>query len=188
MVDRMSHSEFVNSSNMKAILRFSVLVICAVSIATADDIKPSRFAALQPRIVGGQRAADGQFPYQVSLRKVVNGRHMCGASIISQNFLLTAAHCTQSKNPEDLYAVVGTVNPNANTGIKYSLDKITPHEHFDPHSIFNDISLLRTTKKIAFNEYIQPIALPTKDTGANVQAFISGWGITAVNLLRQSIR
>lgn len=45
----------------------------------------------QSRIVGGQLAATAQFPFQVSLRYF--GSHICGGSIISENYILTAAHC-----------------------------------------------------------------------------------------------
>lgn len=172
-IDRMVHSP---SFNMTTII-FSVLAICSVLFVA--DTEQFGTPQLKPRIVGGDRATDGQFPYQVSLRKVQTGSHMCGASIITNRFLLTAAHCTQFEfaTPESLYAVVGTVYPSAiDTKYRYSLDKITPHEHFDSNTIYNDISLLRTAKKIVFNDYIQPIALPTKDTAGNVPAYISGWG------------
>lgn len=45
----------------------------------------------QPRIVGGQNAKNNQFPYQISLR--LNNFHTCGGSIISKNYIITAAHC-----------------------------------------------------------------------------------------------
>lgn len=44
-----------------------------------------------PLIIGGNEAKDGQFPYMVSLR--LYGSHMCGGSIISDHWILTAAHC-----------------------------------------------------------------------------------------------
>lgn len=48
------------------------------------------------RVVGGQNAAKGEFPWQVSLLK--NNNHNCGGSIISKNHILTAAHCVVQGN------------------------------------------------------------------------------------------
>ena len=43
------------------------------------------------RIVGGVDATDAQFPHQISLRFL--GSYICGGSIVSRNYVLTAAHC-----------------------------------------------------------------------------------------------
>lgn len=159
---------------MKAII-LCVLAISAVYCTVA--------VALKPRIVGGDFAKHGQFTYQVSLRNSRTKSHQCGGSIIAPNFLLTAAHCVQFEfsKPESLYAIVGTVYPSS-YGEKYALDRITPHKDFDSNKLINDIALLRTAKTIIYNEWVQPIELPTKDTPANLQAYISGWGITKVSV------
>lgn len=45
----------------------------------------------QGRIVGGEAAKFGEFPFMVSLLK--RSQHFCGASLVSERFLITAAHC-----------------------------------------------------------------------------------------------
>lgn len=48
------------------------------------------------RIVNGNRAASNQFPYQVSVRAIAGGNtSLCGGSVISAQFVLTAAHCAK---------------------------------------------------------------------------------------------
>lgn len=142
------------------------------SINFADDEKE-----LSPRIIRGKDAKDGQFPYQVSLRRRMNGQHFCGASIISTRFLLTAAHCTQGNAavPFLVYAVVGSVDRR--TGVSLTLNKITPHEKYDGDRLLNDISLIRTASEIIFSATIQPIALPTQNLPQpNTVVVTSGWG------------
>ncbi|WP_161939223.1 trypsin-like serine protease, partial [Vibrio alginolyticus] len=54
-------------------------------------------ATLQPRITDGKAATPGDFPYQVSvvwgIPPIIKYRHVCGGSILNENWILTAGHC-----------------------------------------------------------------------------------------------
>ncbi|XP_046988944.1 mite allergen Eur m 3-like [Schistocerca americana] len=75
-----------------------------------------RLGAAAGRIVGGQEAISGQFPYQVSLQytELFTRSHMCGGSIISTTRVLTAAHCIMDTGT--YYAVAGEVDFSSEDG------------------------------------------------------------------------
>lgn len=50
---------------------------------------------LEPLIMGGEEAEDGYAPYQCSIQFAKNKTHQCGCSIISSNWILTAAQCVR---------------------------------------------------------------------------------------------
>lgn len=58
----------------------------------------------QSRIVGGTTAAHGSWPWQLSLR--YSGGHICGASLISEDYAITAAHCVDHDSRPSSYAIV----------------------------------------------------------------------------------
>lgn len=119
------------------------------------------------------------FSWQVSLRSVLLRSHFCGGSILTNRFILTAAHCTTGLNlhPTFFVAVVGALKRHFD-GVTYRVDKVMRHEDFSLQTISNDISLIRTAKEITFTPNIQPIALPKQNDPGNTAAVVSGWGKT----------
>ncbi|XP_077589836.1 polyserase-2-like [Stigmatopora nigra] len=131
---------------------------------------------LNSRIVGGQDANDGDWPWQVSLHR--NGNHFCGASLINNQWLLTAAHCLASVTPQLAY--LGRLrqsgsNPNE---VSRSINRIIIHPNYNPRSFDNDIGLLRLSSPVTFSNFIRPVCLA--DTPSTffdgTDSWVTGWG------------
>lgn len=143
------------------------------------------------RIFGGEEAVIGQFPYQISLQLRIYGtafaRH-CGGAIITNQFILTAAHCYEREYIPELsrYRVVaGAHKLDGSDGQIYNLKQFIVHERYyiNNSTKKNDIALIRTATVIRFNRFVGPIPLHTKFLSGGVPSVVSGWGLTNVSAL-----
>ncbi|XP_034034844.1 transmembrane protease serine 2 [Thalassophryne amazonica] len=135
-------------------------------------------AAPSTRIVGGTDAAPGAWPWQVSLQ--INNQHLCGGSIITLYWIVSAAHCFKKYNNPEIWRVqAGKLRLSEMEHFSGNrVDKIIIHENFDRNTLNNDIALLKLAKALTFTEKIKPVCLPNVgvDLSAGKQAWITGWG------------
>ncbi|XP_071524795.1 trypsin-1-like [Panulirus ornatus] len=161
-----------------------VLCLLLAGAFAAPSGKPKFHRGLN-KIVGGTDASPGEFPFLLSFQDISFGFafHFCAASIYSEHWAISAAHCVQGEdlnNPDYLQVVAGEYNMDVNEGNEQSvvLSKIIQHEDFNAFTISNDISLLKFSQPLIFNEYVSAIALPKQGQEATGCCFVAGWGTT----------
>ncbi|XP_077198540.1 enteropeptidase isoform X2 [Paroedura picta] len=135
------------------------------------------------KIVGGTNAHEGTWPWVVSLH--FNSRPICGASLVSNEWLVSAAHCVYGRNLElsPWKAVLGlhsSLNLSYPQTVIQEIDQIIINPHYNKRTKDSDIALMHLKFHINYTDYIQPICFPEKDKqflpGTNCS--IAGWGRT----------
>lgn len=125
------------------------------------------------RLAGGNDAAPGSFPFQVSLRHTTNS-HFCGGALISERWVLSAASCVYNKLPNQVLIVVGA--DSIWDGTIYGCENITRHERFDSNTLVNDIAVLKTSRDVLNSTLVAPSFYYRYTTVCNLAQVTSGWG------------
>uniref|UniRef100_A0A6I8N425 Peptidase S1 domain-containing protein n=1 Tax=Ornithorhynchus anatinus TaxID=9258 RepID=A0A6I8N425_ORNAN len=155
-------------------------------------IAPPRFCPEcgrpQPvRIVGGQEAEEGQWPWQVSLH-FWTGKwtHICGGSLINHEWVLTAAHCV--KNPADPWSLKIHLGERHLSIFTQALVKqIIIHPQYEETKVDSsaDIALLQLTTPVPYSHTILPICLLNQDVQlpSGARCWVTGWGATVSGVI-----
>ncbi|XP_043942152.1 serine protease 27-like [Protopterus annectens] len=131
------------------------------------------------RIVGGTYATEGAWPWQVSIQK--NEEHICGGCLISDSWVVTAAHCFNRFDAEYMFQVkIGShqlLGTNVHE-ISRGVSAIMIHEDFTDSPYRNDMALLQLDESVNFTDYIRPVCLPNASLvfPDGKMCWVTGWG------------
>ncbi|KAM9457473.1 serine protease 33-like [Clarias gariepinus] len=154
------------------------VILLVLSKGCLSQLDVCGISKLNTRIVGGQDAVPGSWPWQVSLQ--VFGRHFCGGSLISNGWVLSAAHCFKSYTYNQVTVKLGLYslaesNPNS---VLTSLAAVFVHPDYNSLTADNDLSLLQLSSNVSFSNYITPVCLAATGSTFNngTLTWITGWG------------
>ncbi|KAJ4451714.1 hypothetical protein ANN_03184, partial [Periplaneta americana] len=131
---------------------------------------------LDGRIVGGSDADIANYPYQLSFE--YNGSHRCGASIISENWVLTAAHCVDGISANNVQFRAGS-SIRGSGGSLHRASQLIENPAFDYYTLDSDVAVARVSTPFSYGNGVQPISLATSEPSAGEIATVTGWGTTS---------
>ncbi|XP_031627884.1 serine protease persephone-like [Contarinia nasturtii] len=142
--------------------------------------------AISWNILGGIPTYRGEFPWMAALgyRSKSDINFDCGGSLISDNFVLTAAHCAPPRRQPQLVRLGKvTLFTNDDDGQPFDVDiqEIIRHPDYKSSTKKNDIALVRLAQRIQFTENIRPACLRTDltDIRPEIEMLVTGWGTTS---------
>ena len=147
------------------------------------------------RIMGGSEVlGTRQFPWQMSLavgHSTMFYHHHCGAALISDRWVLTAAHCLYNirnkidESKQSLYVMGGFIEiSERETAQIFEVEEFIIHERFVPRLYEQDIALIRLKTAVVYTPSLLPVCLPRPSYGRRSsysrnlgrKATLTGWG------------
>ncbi|KAF2896027.1 hypothetical protein ILUMI_10148 [Ignelater luminosus] len=167
----------------------------------------------QKRIEGGDATEIAEYPWMALLQyNTPRGRKFsCGGSLISNRYVLTAAHCVTGKDVPREWTLarvrLGEYNitqdeecldtedgPLCSRPLDVEIEEIIAHERYDSSNInqYHDIALLRLAEHVNYTDFIKPICIPMTDDliNRNYTGFsltVAGWGGTSTSTTQNDV-
>ncbi|NWS87415.1 ACRO protein, partial [Toxostoma redivivum] len=152
---------------------------CGIQPLTYDDERG------MTRVVGGKSAEAGTWPWLVSIQDTsVSGTgHLCGGSLISVQWVLTAAHCfAESRNLSAMRLLIGATQltePGPEAEVRL-IKRLLIHQEYSSADQSNDIALLELNEPVQCSPYIQTVCVPNGTLSVEQldTCYVAGWGAT----------
>jgi V8-like Glu-specific endopeptidase len=174
------------------------IILINTKVGPGDHFYPffTGIKVAQTKITGGSNANIADFPWQVYY---ISGSFLCGGSIISENWVVTAAHCTKNSNGSDISPAamtikVGSTSPQiAGSGKTYNVSDVIVNSGFNSQTLENDIALLKIAGPINYTnatpiKLVSPYDVSNGATDPGVMSWVTGWGLNSQQVLPTTLQ
>ncbi|NXU32006.1 OVCH2 protein, partial [Thalassarche chlororhynchos] len=170
-LDSTSEEEFEDMDMTEEEMQVTTDYICGM------PLNQPRF--IFSRIIGGEEAVPYSWPWQVSVQ--ISDEHICGGAVLAKEWVVTAAHCFNSKEQyRDLWMVVTGLHDLTEQEYrqKRSVKQYIIHPSFNKTTMDSDIALLQLAEPLEFNHYVRPVCLPAREEAVQPSrvCVVTGWG------------
>ncbi|XP_066579290.1 serine protease 27 [Amia ocellicauda] len=137
---------------------------------------------LNNRIVGGQNAPEGAWPWNVDIQQQGVG-HVCGGSLIDNSWVLSAAHCFPSSVDSSIYILylgryqLNGINSNE---VSRRVQQVVVYPGYMEPQQGSDVALVQLDSPVEYTDFILPVCLPDPSVlfSDTMDCYVTGWGQT----------
>ncbi|XP_054158034.1 proclotting enzyme-like [Oppia nitens] len=137
------------------------------------------------RIIGGALANPKDWIWMAALLLKSQTQPYCGGALVTNQHILTAAHCLKDLTPEDIIIRLGAYDFSASADPEaqdFVVDYFKIHPKYNRQTYDNDMAIVKLRTKTRFTDSVKPICLPQKNRNyAGQLALVTGWGHTTFN-------
>ncbi|KAI3357301.1 hypothetical protein L3Q82_015751, partial [Scortum barcoo] len=152
----------------------------SLPVSSAYGCGRPTFNPVVTRVVGGVDVRPHSWPWQISLQYNREGewRHTCGGTLISDQWVLTAAHCISSGREYRVALGKHNLIETEESAVFKGTANIIVHENWNSLFIRNDIALIKLESPVTFSDSIIAACLPAAGfiLPHNESCYVTGWG------------